>query len=287
MTDLAAAILAADRHATAAGAIKPLDVQQHPARDAGLDYVVCSLSSLALKHAAQAVQAAPRPRDFNPFLPYEQDLHVADLSDSHVLILNKFPLQARHVLMITRAFVAQEMAPDGADFHALARVMTAVDGVGFYNSAKTAGASQPHKHLQHVPLRDLPIEPLLPRAGAFDTPRRVDGLSFRHAFVRLDPAAFAHAASAAARLTAAFEAGCAFCGLRVEDGRLPPHNFLATRDWMLIVPRSTEYWEEGTVKMSMNAMSFMGTLFVRHPDHVEAVRRAGFLRIVAAVTYPD
>ena len=48
--------------------------------------------------------------------------------------------------------VYAEYAEDGADFDALARGLAAIDGLAFYNGGTVAGASQPHKHLQLVPV---------------------------------------------------------------------------------------------------------------------------------------
>lgn len=45
---------------------------------------------------------------FNPFLPYEEDLWVQHISDTHTLLLNKFNLVDHHVLVVTRKFEHQE-----------------------------------------------------------------------------------------------------------------------------------------------------------------------------------
>lgn len=51
----------------------------------------------------------------NPFLPYDEDLWVQHLSDSHTLLLNKFNLVDHHVLVVTRAFESQDDALTAAD----------------------------------------------------------------------------------------------------------------------------------------------------------------------------
>jgi ATP adenylyltransferase len=47
----------------------------------------------------------PKP---NPFLPWEQDLEVTPLGSSHVLLLNKYPVQPAHVLVISQSWQPQE-----------------------------------------------------------------------------------------------------------------------------------------------------------------------------------
>ena len=41
-----------------------------------------------------------------------------------------------------------------------------------------------------------------------------------------------------------------------------------------------------TEKVSMNAMSFAGSIFVRRSEHMELVREAGPMALLDAVTYP-
>lgn len=79
------------------------------------------------------------------FLPYETSLFVADLSDSHVCILNKYNVLATHLLLITRAYESQDKLLTLADFDALLGVVAENGGLGFFNGGKKAGASQHHK----------------------------------------------------------------------------------------------------------------------------------------------
>ncbi|MHC5830704.1 MAG: phosphorylase, partial [Nostoc sp.] len=74
-------------------------------------FLVRILSNLNRKKAAKDQQEKQSPRsgqEFNPFLPYEKDLFVADISDTHVCILNKFNVVDYHLLIITRGFEEQE-----------------------------------------------------------------------------------------------------------------------------------------------------------------------------------
>ena len=67
-------------------------------------------------------------------------------------LLNKYNVVPHHLLIITRHFESQESALTQADFQALWTCLAEYDSLGFYNSGESAGASQPHKHLQTVPL---------------------------------------------------------------------------------------------------------------------------------------
>ena len=44
----------------------------------------------------------------NPFLPYDEALWVTHVSETHTVLLNKFNLVDRHVLVVTREFEHQD-----------------------------------------------------------------------------------------------------------------------------------------------------------------------------------
>lgn len=276
------------RRALACGAMQPIDTVQHAVTDAGVRFVVRQVSSLARKERDRAVQER-RAAPANPFLPPEPDLLVAQVSASHVAVLNKFNVMERHLLLVTRRFVHQEAWLAREDFEALAVCMAEFDSLGFYNGGTAAGASQPHRHLQLVPLPfdaagpPVPVEALL--ADAADG--RAPGLPFRHAFARLHASLFAEPAAAAGSLAETFEMLAAAVGLEPlwVDGELRqsmPYNLLATRRWMLLVPRSAEHADG----ISMNALGFAGSLFVRDEAQLETVRRIGPMALLRAVAVP-
>ncbi|MFI0401732.1 MAG: ATP adenylyltransferase [Cyanobium sp.] len=104
----------------------------------------------------------PKP---NPFLPWDPPLEVGRLGHSHVLILNKYPVQPAHLLLITQQWQPQGGWLSKADWHAVAYVAADTGGLWFFNSSPTAGASQPHRHLQLLPREEgeasCPLAPLL------------------------------------------------------------------------------------------------------------------------------
>lgn len=270
----------ATAHARSSGALLPLSSEHLDLPEAGIGFRVHWLSSLALKDAAKLLNPAPLPKDFNPFLPYEPDLFVANLSTTHVALLNKFPLFEHHILMVTRAFEGQLSMLTLADFDAVAQTLAALDGLVFFNGGKVGGASQAHKHLQWVPSGTFSIEAALPRATIDKAVDRLAAFPFRHALVRLP------AALDARSLADAFEAACTACAIAPAGGMLPPYNLLVARSWLLLVPRSQEHWGDDDDKVSMNAMSFAGSLFVRRQEQIEAVKQAGPMALLKAVTFP-
>eukprot|EP00752_Nemacystus_decipiens_P005376 g4876.t1 len=140
---------------------------------AGMDFIVSVISSnaLAAKAAVATPPASAASRD--PFDPRVLDprLVVEDLPPSHSLVLNKFNTMRNHGLVITKDFRPQEEALSEADFGAWYRVVEQLPGVGFYNSAEEAGASQSHKHMQVIPDDALwDYRPAAPEAVPVDEP---------------------------------------------------------------------------------------------------------------------
>lgn len=286
-SDLATKVTAATAAALRSGALIPFEVSSEAAVDGGLPWRIEWASSLARKDQAKIPKPGTKPSAFDPFLPYEPALYVADLGDAHVLLLNKFPVLFNHVLIVTRAYADQEQALEDADLAALTRAMCAIDGLAFFNGGVTAGASVAHRHLQIAPFSAPLIEALLPQAAAGDAPQMLATLPFRHAFVRFAAALHGDDADSAARLQRSYRAALDFCALAPGgDGRLPAYNLLATRDWLLLVPRRCETWNSGDDRVSLNAMSFAGSIFVRDPALMPKIRAAGLLTLLASVTYP-
>jgi ATP adenylyltransferase len=146
------------RHALDCGALQPIDTHYEFLEEGGMRFLVRILANLARKEEANQAQEATKKsgKDFNPFLPYEEDLFVADISSTHLCLLNKYNVVDHHILIVTRDFEDQDTWLTEADFRALVACMMEIDGLAFYNGGRLAGASQRHKHLQLVPPPPLP-----------------------------------------------------------------------------------------------------------------------------------
>ena len=252
----------------------------------GIKFLVRILSNLSRKDTAKQQQ---KPKT-NPFLPYEKDLFVADISPTHVCILNKFNVVDYHLLIITRAFEEQEKLLTLEDFAAMWACLAEFDGLAFYNGGKIAGASQPHKHLQIVPASltssgvQIPIQPLLKSVLLTDAVTTVPGLPFVHALVKFDPSWTNSPLTAAAATLELYQSLLSAVGLEaVEDNRQSgAYNLLATREWMLIVPRSHEHFDS----ISVNSLGFAGALLVRNEAQMQVIKEQGPMNILKNVAFP-
>lgn len=277
----------ATHHALACGAMQPIETEQEVVEDAGVRFVVRRVSSLARKEVERH-RRAESPA--NPFLPYEPDLFVAEVSPTHIALLNKFNVIDRHLLVVTRRFVHQESLLDRDDLAALLACMAGGEALGFYNGGVTAGASQPHTHLQIVPLPLGEGEALTPIDAVLDTvPHRpgfctVPRLPFRHTFAWLEPTLPDDPLKAAARFEPLYLAALDHIGVTVveregERRQSAPYNLLLTRRWLLAVPRAREHFDS----ISVNALGFAGSLFVRDEAQLAAVKRARPMTVLRSV----
>ncbi|WP_066426637.1 phosphorylase, partial [Anabaena sp. 4-3] len=278
------------KYALECGALLSIPTEFEFVEQDGVKFLVRILSNLVRKDAAkkqQDKQTTASGKEFNPFLPYEQDLFVADISDTHVCILNKFNVVDYHLLIITRAFEEQESLLTLADLTAMWACLAGIDGLVFYNAGKTAGASQKHKHLQLVPLpltpsgTNIPIEPLLAAAkledGIFTIPR----LPYQHAFARLNPAWIESPYTAAKTTLETYHHLLRTVGLGAIDNerQAGAYNLLATREWMLIVPRSQEKFQT----ISINSLGFAGAMLVKNPSEMQLLKQQTPINILTQV----
>ncbi len=283
------------QQAVASGDLQSIETQQTRIEQEGIRFLVRVASNLRRKSEDAPVRQGGRQKttkDFNPFLPPEKELTVTGVSDSHIAVLNKFNVVDHHLLVVTRRFEHQETLLGLKDFEALWLCLREYPSLGFYNGGTRAGASQRHKHLQLVPLPlveegpTVPVEPVLPTCGV-QALGRIPAFPFSHVFTRL-PAGLTGHPSEAARLSVALYRKL------LEAARIPrlqqgtearqgaPYNLLLTTEWMLLIPRSRERADD----ISINALAYAGSLFVRDNRDLQRVISLGPMHFLTAVGRP-
>lgn len=256
---------ATSEYARTSGALVPLDTEVRLVPDGGVTFLVRVSANVARKQAAAADNGAPAGDPFAP--PYETDLYVGDISPTHAALLNKFNVLDDHVLLVTREWAEQTEMLDTADFQALLLGLAGMDGLAFYNGGTEAGASQPHKHLQLVPLPLAPNGPALPFADLLERAQmggatgHVPELPFSHAVAPMRAEWLEDPAQHAPDVLALAERLWQAVGHDPRVAQQPiPYNLLATRRWMWLVPRRQEKYEG----LPVNALAFAGGLLA--PD---------------------
>lgn len=279
-------IVTQTEHALACGALRSFDTAQRIVEDGGMRFLVRQVANLARKEeqsklaAKSAADAASARHD--PFSPCEEALRVGDIGESHFLLLNKFNVLAHHLLVVTTEFEPQETLIDADDFAALFACLDQFDGLGFYNGGTVAGSSQPHKHLQIVPLpldgQPLPVEPAIEQAARADGVFRAPGLAFAHAAAWLGDATKLAPDAIYETYRRLLDAiGVSAFDVAGAAHQSAPYNLLVTRRWMLAVPRVASHVEG----VSVNALGFAGSLFVRDEAQRAIVESLGPMRLLA------
>lgn len=251
------------------GALVPLSTRVLPLQQLQ-PFVVRELLSATPRHLRMA---GPRP---NPFLPWDQPLEVERLAPDHVLLLNKYPVQEAHLLIITRRWRAQSGWLDAEDWQAVAHVAADTGGLWFFNSGPRAGASQPHRHLQLLPrpageascpLADALLRQLQGDAPAWPWAYRISA--------RRDPLGGSDLPDLYAEHCRSLALGAVAEG----GGPQEPYNLLFDDDWFLTVKRSCEH----CAGFSINALGFAGYLLHTRGADLDWLHRHGPWSLLEAV----
>lgn len=257
------AAAAVEARGRASGALVPMLARVEAVPEAGIPFAVRVLEGMEHKRLRERDQRRTRT---NPFLPPEPELTVGHLSPTHCAVVNKFPVIARHLVVITRRYARQEAALDRDDFAAALRCLAEGPALAFYNGGRAAGSTQGHKHLQVVPLPVGAGDEALPMEAAYRTGRPELPFQFGAAgFTAGDPEA-AHARYQEL--------------LRATDlatmGDPRPYNLLLRPDWLAVVPRARGSWQ----RIPSNALCYAGALFARGDAQLERIRELGPLRVL-------
>ena len=223
----------------------------------------------------------PKP---NPFSPWDKDLEVTCISNSHILLLNKYPVELGHMLLISRNFKCQNGWIDLDDWESVCSVNLDTTGLWFFNSCKKAGASQPHRHLQLLP-REI-NQPLCPRENWFE-----QALSTTKNKTKLDKSILTlPIIKSNGQLTADsfYNTYLNLCS-KLEIGNpvdqiMPsiPYNLIFTDNWMSLIRRSKEKYKG----FSINALGFAGYFLSTRNSNIPWFETNGPEKLLSEVVMP-
>ncbi|KAF3931568.1 hypothetical protein ABW19_dt0208745 [Dactylella cylindrospora] len=171
------------RRALRAGALTFSETEVHNIAYNGINYQIRYAPNLLKKPISSSQpqnpeHQAPNPiAKSNPFLPPSPALYITAIPRNHYLVLNKFPVIPGHFILATNEFEKQSCPLSVGDMEGVLSVLRGwgsdnIDGelleeskeyrclYGFFNSGRESGASQPHRHLQFVPLKESEMEEL-------------------------------------------------------------------------------------------------------------------------------
>lgn len=233
----------------------------------------------------------------NPFLPPDADLFVCPLSDTHSLVLNKFNITPHHVIIITNEFVDQEEPLTREDIAATWQVVQGMPGPGgmaFFNCGSLSGASQPHKHIQCVPMPlaytddSGPVEPPFESVICQSLETSCDGsvgevgkLPFVHGIVAIRPhMSVDDVYNAYTSIIANLKERLGKYGWDGDSAR-DSYNLILTQKYMMIAPRRREYIES----VSCNSMGFAGSFFLARQEEIDEMKRLGPTHVLSQLGF--
>ncbi|KAI8938017.1 hypothetical protein NX059_005690 [Plenodomus lindquistii] len=132
----------------------------------GIPFQLRYCPSLAKKPIPKDAKSKPEEKT-DPFEDPPATLHIADIpvaNPKHLLVLNKFPIIAEHFILATKSYKKQTHLLEQDDLEATYACLKAWRGetsntqtrlFAFFNSGNHSGASQPHRHLQFLPLEKM------------------------------------------------------------------------------------------------------------------------------------
>jgi len=277
------------QRALEAGVLQPIATTEERIADEGVDFLIQVANAPARTNQSHAGSTST-----DKVFSTNSELYVADISDTHYCLLNKFNVLKHHLLIVTRHFEHQEELLKLRDFVALCTCLREFESLAFYNAGITAGASQSHKHLQLVPMRltnsniDVPMEALFKASNGHGARiRNLPDLPFDHAFSWISETIFDNPKRSGEITYDLYVDLLEVLGLRGNrvDGELrqpSPYNLIMTRRWMMLVPRTQEHFES----VAINGLGFAGSLFVRDPANIAQIRKFGPMQVLSGVARP-
>ncbi|KAL6310408.1 ATP adenylyltransferase-domain-containing protein [Sparassis latifolia] len=290
----------------------PSTVYKH--NDHGIEFEIRLCTALQQKpslptpHFDPAAEGKPvgKARKPDPFAPpYIPNLYLGEIRDEeddseYVILLNKYSVVPHHILLVTKEYKSQASPLLPAELAQIYTFLVAARQAGrhffaFYNCGDLSGASQPHKHVQFLPIEDdgPPIERLA-RSTSIEVitrPFSLTTLPYANHVRRL-PSNLASVprSDLEGSLSDAFLSllDLAISTIR-HDGDYPPgspsYNFVLTLEHMHVIPRRREHHvlQKTGDQLSVNALGFTGLLLVKSEKELDAVKMEGVGKILRDV----
>ncbi|PTB46131.1 hypothetical protein M441DRAFT_52901 [Trichoderma asperellum CBS 433.97] len=256
----------------------------------------------------------PRKPPFDPFANPPASLFITDLGPSHFLVLNKFAVVPEHFILATKENKPQTHVLEESDLEAALACIEAYeqarqsssrdagsaslgekgsqdDGLfAFFNGGPDSGASQPHRHLQLLPISRM--KDGLEDQTAWDVlAQQVDALQ-KTPFVAFSESINTKMSSAdlfavySRVYTKACQAAAQDAGSKIEavpttGEALISYNMAMTKDTLVICPRKQEGSEikssdghEAVGSLALNGTVLAGTALVKNEAEWEALKKS-------------
>ena len=267
--------LEVSKKAVNCGAVIPLNTIKYKSIQECCDFELRFLKSPIPKYL---IEYGPKR---NPFIPWDSRLEIQPINEKHTLILNKYPVQIGHMLLITNTWKPQNGWLNKDDFEAIQNVDDDTTGLWFFNSSKEAGASQPHRHFQLLPRHSK--ESVCPRFDWFcsllnntksNNSEIAHCISIRHRNKKTNSCSYDLFNSYKSMINE-MNLG----DINIINKPLKPNNLLITSEWIALVTRKTDR----SNGFSINALGFAGYFLGTKKSDVDTLIKFGPEKILKDV----
>lgn len=246
-----------------------------------------SVSGEDCKESSAPVDPFAAPRD-----------NVVLETKDYTCVLNKYALEPGHFLVVTNEFYPQRGLLRAADLAMIYETLGAPKRrrhYCFFNGGLLAGASQEHRHFQFLPVPQLKTDcwpdqlykaSSTRRRGEEEEEEEIKSHAEIPAHHFLLPIRDGSRAALYASFTRLHEAAReAIRGAPgADEDEEMPYNFLMTREYMLLMPRRNEEWDEHAI--GVGGTCLIGSIMVTKARDLETVKRVGLRQMLAYVGYP-
>ena len=206
----------------------------------------------------------------NPFKPWDKILEIDSIGTDHQLILNKYPVQLGHILLITNEWKEQNGWIELKDWEAIKKVNKDTTGLWFFNSGPLAGASQPHRHFQL--LRRNSSELSCPREKwilNFNNENYKNEKFTKNIIIRRFAKSIEEENIYQIYKDLSYKLGL---GEPKKDKKPKfPYNLIFTDRWIALIKRKTD----NLYGISVNALGFAGYILVTEKSNIKYLKKYG------------
>ncbi|KAL0956341.1 hypothetical protein HGRIS_002491 [Hohenbuehelia grisea] len=254
------------------------------------------------------LSAETKTEKFNPFAPpYNENLYVGELRDEeseqeYVILLNKYSVVQHHFLLVSKAFESQSSPLTPPDLIQAYSLLLAAKKAGknffaFYNCGENSGASQPHKHIQFIPIDESddgpPVERLARKMKLEkeERPFTISALPYANHIYRFPSSLPSSSREVQEHILC--QVFVALLDLAISTIRhdpeypaaRPSYNVILTPEHLHVIPRRAETYtlEESGDELSVNSLGFAGMLLVKSDEQMEAVKKKEIGKILRGV----
>tara|TARA_Y100001978_G_scaffold6488_1_gene5395 strand:+ start:3212 stop:4042 length:831 start_codon:yes stop_codon:yes gene_type:complete len=230
----------------------------------GNDFIIRKLD---LDQFKKRIEFGPK---LNPFRPWDKILEIDKIGKFHQLILNKYPVQIGHILLITNNWKPQNGWLDLDDWRAIKLVNKDTNGLWFFNSSPAAGASQPHRHFQLLRREYNDIN--CPREEWFLKYKdsKIQNKKFKNNIIVIN-FNFCRNAELLYDDYLALTKKLGLGDPSIDKKPKYPYNLLITNKWIAIIKRK----KDNICGFSINALGFAGYLLVTKYSDVNYLLNSG------------